>query len=79
LAFNTKHWASWREFKECVVWMFGKNGMWQGLRDPYKQFYTEDFHPWRGGGAELIDKWQKNYYHPEQNKNSVEYLESHPA
>ena len=79
LAFHSKHWANWKDFKECMTWMFGKKGMWRALRQPYKSFFTQDFHPWRDGGMELIEKWQNNYYRAEQDKNSEVYLQAHPA
>jgi len=76
LAFNTKHWTNFKEFKTCMTWMFGKKGMWRALRKPYKAFFTDDFHPWRDGGEELISKWQTDYYRPEQNKQSDVYLQA---
>ncbi len=76
LAFGTKYWASFKEFKNCMQWMFGKKGMWRALRKPYKQFFSENFHPWRDGGAELISKWQLEFYHPEQNRKSKAYLQT---
>ena len=76
LAFGTKHWTSFRDFKNCMKWMFGKDGMWRALRKPYKDFFTEGFHPWRDGGEELIIKWQEEFYHPEQNKKSEVSLQA---
>ncbi|OUR61208.1 hypothetical protein A9Q73_11370, partial [Bermanella sp. 47_1433_sub80_T6] len=35
LAFNTKHWASFKEFGGFLSWMFGKGGMWRSLRQPF--------------------------------------------
>ncbi|MCF6193953.1 MAG: metal-dependent hydrolase [Kangiellaceae bacterium] len=77
LAFRTKYWTSWKDFSGCMSWMFGKNGMWRTLRAPYKTFFTQDFHPWRDGGLELINKWQEEYYQADQDKNSLEYLQAH--
>lgn len=79
LAFNTKHWSNWKDFKQTMIWMFGKKGMWRALRKPYKEYFTEGFHPWRDGGLDLIEKWQQEYYHAEQNKDSQEYIAAHPV
>ncbi len=79
LAFNTKHWANFREFAGFMSWMFGKGGMWRSLRQPYKSFYKKGFHPWDNGGLELVEKWQREYAQPEQNKASTEYQMGHPA
>ncbi len=77
LAFNTKHWWNLKEFGGFVSWMFGKKGMWRSLRKPYKEFFSENFHPWGNGGTHLIEKWTKDYYNPEQNKATQEYTAAH--
>ncbi len=79
LAVNTKHWASLKDFGGFIKWMFGKGGMWRSLRQPFKSFYKEGFHPWDNGGLELVQKWQLQYAHPEQNKASAEYQLANPA
>ena len=79
MAFSTKHWWNMRDLFGCIKWMFGKKGMWRALRKPYKEFFDPDFHPWKAGGLELIEKWENEYYHPEQNKASDEYLQAHPV
>ncbi len=77
LVFNSKHWWNLKEFGRFVSWMFGKGGMWRSLRKPYKEFFEGSFHPWGNGGLELIEKWSKDYYRPEQNKASPEYAAAH--
>ena len=79
MSFSTKHWWNLKDLGKTLKWMFGKGGMWRALRKPYKAFYEDDFHPWKAGGLELIEKWQKDYYRAEQDKSSTEYLQGHPA
>jgi len=79
LAFNTKSWASIKDFGGFIKWMFGKGGMWRSLRGPFKSFYKAGFHPWDNGGLELVEKWLAEYAHPEQNKASAEYQVANPA
>ena len=79
LAFNTKHWWNLKEFAGFVSWMFGKGGMWRSLRKPYKEFFKVNFHPWGNGGLDLIEKWTKDYYRPEQNKATEEYAAAQSA
>jgi len=79
MAFSTKHWWNLKDLASTLKWMFGKGGMWRSLRKPYKAFYSDDFHPWRDGGLELIEKWKNDYYHPIQDKSSDEYLRAKVA
>lgn len=76
MVFSSKHWKSWSEFKGFMSWMFGKKGMWRSLRKPYRSFFKEGFHPWSNGGLDMIEKWEKEYYQPEQNKATAEYREA---
>lgn len=76
MAFSTKHWWNLKDLFSCISWMFGKHGMWRTIRKPYKEFFSKDFHPWRDGGVELIEKWRRDFYRPEQNKASPEYLQA---
>ena len=73
LAFKTGKWKSWREWRDFSRWMFGANGLWRSLRQPYKAFFKPDFHPWNSGGLALIEKWETQLYRPCQDKHHPEY------
>ncbi len=73
MVFKSGHWKSWSEFKSFMSWTFGKEGLWRSLRKPYREFFNEGFHPWEKGGLDMIEKWQNEHYHPEQNKATPEY------
>ena len=79
MAFATKHWASLKDLFGFTSWMFGKGGMWRSLRKPFMAFFKEGFHPWADGGLEFIEKWEKEFARPEQNKANKEYLQANPA
>ena len=38
--------------------LYGAKGMITNIRQPYRDFFKEDFHPWDHDNRDLIDKWQ---------------------
>lgn len=49
--FNFKLWRS------GLAGLFGKEGAFSGGGAPYKEFYTEGFHPWQQDTRELLEQW----------------------
>lgn len=56
---------SWREIKEFYQFLWGKKGVITGIRQPYKDYFKEGFHPWDHDNRDLIEKWKKELYRPE--------------
>ena len=38
--------------------MYGNKGMLTNIRQPYRDFFKESFHPWDHDNRALIEKWQ---------------------
>ncbi len=49
---------SWSDIKGFRRFMYGDNGLLTNIRQPYRDFFKEDFHPWDHDNRDLIDKWQ---------------------
>lgn len=65
----------WKDIKGYASFMFGKKGLMTKLREPYRDFFREDFHPWDHQNLHLVDEWKQNHYRPEQNRASEHYTE----
>ena len=49
---------SWSDIKGFRRFMYGDKGLLTNIRQPYRDFFKEDFHPWDHDNRDLIDKWQ---------------------
>jgi len=49
---------SWSDIKGFRRFMYGDKGLLTNIRQPYRDFIKEDFHPWDHDNRDLIDKWQ---------------------
>lgn len=49
---------SWSDIKGFRKFMVGDKGLLTNIRQPYRDFFKEDFHPWDHDNRDLIDKWQ---------------------
>lgn len=47
----------WRHLKKAWKFFYGKHGLMPSVRQPYRDFYREDFHPWDVDDRTLIDDW----------------------
>lgn len=63
----------WRDIKGFYKFMFGKQGLLKRLRQPYLEFFREDFHPWDVDNTDMIDQWKQTDYVAEWDKGSQAY------
>ena len=49
---------SWSDIKGFRRFMYGEKGMLSNIRQPYRDYFKEGFHPWDHDNRELIVKWQ---------------------
>ncbi|MCA6061436.1 MULTISPECIES: metal-dependent hydrolase [Oceanospirillaceae] len=49
---------SWSDIKGFRRFMYGNKGMLTNIRQPYRDFFKESFHPWDHDNRALIEKWQ---------------------
>lgn len=45
---------NWRVWRDGLTWMWGKNGVFRPLIQPYKDFFKDGFHPWQHNNLELL-------------------------
>jgi predicted metal-dependent hydrolase len=48
----------WSDFKGFREFMYGAKGLITGIRQPYRDYFKEGFHPWDHDNRDLIEKWQ---------------------
>lgn len=56
---------SWREIKGFYQFLWGRKGVIRNIRQPYRDYFKEGFHPWDHDNQELVDKWKSDMYRPE--------------
>ncbi len=49
---------SWSDIKGFWKFMYGEKGMVTNIRQSYRDYFREDFHPWDHDNRDLIEKWQ---------------------
>ncbi|WP_281648004.1 metal-dependent hydrolase [Parendozoicomonas sp. Alg238-R29] len=73
------HWwarkfPGWREIKGFGSFLWGKDGVITSLKQPFRDYFKPGFHPWDHANQHLIDKWKNDFYHPEFDKGSEQYI-----
>jgi len=58
LLWAARRMPSWAQTKEAWGMLFGEDGMFTCIKEPFKDFYREDFHPEDHDNRELIEKWK---------------------
>ncbi len=48
----------WADVRGLWRFMFGAQGMITNIRQPYRDYFSHNFHPWDHDNRDLIDKWQ---------------------
>ena len=61
----SRSFPSWRDIKGYSKFMFGKQSLMRNLKQPYKDFFRDDFHPWDHQNQGLIDQWKNDNYQTE--------------
>ena len=56
---------SWKEIKGFYRFLWGKRGVITNIRQPYRDYFKEGFHPWDHDNQQLVDKWKQEFYRPE--------------
>lgn len=64
---------SWRDVSAYTRFMVGEGGLLRNLKQPYDDFFRDDFHPWQHDNSDLIAQWKAGSYKPEQDRNSADY------
>ncbi len=49
---------SWSDIKGFRRFMYGDKGLVSNIRQPYRDFFKGNFHPWNHDNHALIEKWQ---------------------
>ena len=52
----------WRDVKGYLRYMFGPDGLMTNLKQPYRDFFRDDFHPWDHDNQALIEDWKQRHY-----------------
>lgn len=55
----------WREIKGFYQFLWGKKGVITNIRQPYRDYFKEGFHPWDHDNQALVDMWKAEMYRPE--------------
>lgn len=58
---KTKHFPSWREWKEAAKFFWGKKGILRANAYGVKKFFKRGFHPSDIDQSALIDNWEKRF------------------
>ena len=58
LLWAARRMPSWAQTKEAWGMLFGEDGMFTSIKEPFKDFYRDDFHPEDHDNRELIEKWK---------------------
>ena len=58
LLWAARRMPSWAQTKEAWTMLFGEDGMFTCIKEPFKDFYRDDFHPEDHDNRELIEKWK---------------------
>ena len=58
LLWAARRMPSWAQIKEAWTMLFGDEGMFTCIKEPFKDFYRDDFHPEDHDNRELINKWK---------------------
>lgn len=64
----------WRHIKDFYSYMFGKKGLVRAIRQPYKDYFEDNFHPWNHQNQALVDTWKENYYKAEHDRGSEQFV-----
>ena len=66
LLFWARKMPSWKDVKGFSAFMFGKKfGLIPSIRNNYRDYFKEGFHPWDHANQELVDMWKEKMYRPE--------------
>lgn len=58
LLWAARRMPSWAQTREAWTMLFGKDGMITCIKEPFKDFYRDDFHPEDHDNRELIARWK---------------------
>lgn len=70
---------SWSELKGFYRFMWGKKGVVTNIRQPYRDYFKEGFHPWDHNNQQLVDKWKNEMYRPEHDLGAQKANEAEAA
>lgn len=66
-----RKWPSWGEIKGFYRFLWGKKGVISNIRQPYRDYFKDGFHPWDHDNQALVEKWKQQMYRPEHDLGAV--------
>ncbi|MCA9533224.1 MAG: metal-dependent hydrolase [Myxococcales bacterium] len=50
-----------REWKDTATFLFGRKGVITSVAKPYREFFSDTFHPWDHDNSHLVERWKATH------------------